>query len=142
MISLRNAEYLDYSIIDVQPFQKAFTDNELGAYYKRARMLGSPTAGVVGDKVIVIADIIAYGSKYLAWCLISNEVKSNRRIAIECYRRLKRTLEMYTDKPIVAHVMTGDEQAIRMIEKLGFKRGETIEALYNGDSYYLYEKAA
>lgn len=141
MIELRTTHFEDYCSIDLQPYQKAFTERDIEQYYKKARLLGSPKTATVGGEIIAIADIIEYNGAYLAWCMVSQAVKGNRNIARDYYRRIKRTLELYKDKPVYAHVLTTDSQAVRMVEKLGFKLEATLEKFFEGNDYHLYVKA-
>lgn len=140
MIEFRRAMFQDYKDIDLHDYQKAFTATDVERYYFKTRMLGEPTTATRDGKVIGIADIVDMGDNYLAWCLVSANVKTSVGMAKEVYRTLKRTLELYIDKPIHAHVLAFDAQAVRMIEHLGFTKKEFLYQFHNGDDYWLYEK--
>ena len=141
MIEIRDTRFTDYFQIDIQPYQKAFTERDVETYYKRARLLGNPKTLVdANGEVLAIADIIDYDGSYLAWCMASMLIKKDKRAARDYYGRIKRTLRLYVDKPVYAHVLPTDIQAVRMIEKLGFKLKETLKGFFQGDDYHLYVK--
>lgn len=142
MINIRDALLKDYLEIELHNYQKSFTQADVELYYWKTLRLGNPKTVIRDGKVIAIADMLNLDTHYLAWALVSVEVKNSIGIAKDFYRAAKRCLSLYLDKPALAHVLAKDKQAIRMIERLGFKRKEFLHEYYNGDDFWLYEKVA
>lgn len=140
MIKLRRAGLKDYMEIELHNYQKGFTKVDVEHYYFRTNMLGEPKTATRDGEIVGIADIVDMGDNYLAWCLLSAKIKSSTGLAKDLYRVLKRTLELYKDKPIHAHVLAFDLQAVNMIKHLGFTKKEFLPEYYNGDDFWLYEK--